>query len=228
MLRKESGAARLQARPGTPTGAAPTGLRSLGAGPERDGLLYVPEGYRREEPAPLALLLHGAGGTAQHGLRPLRDLADEAGIILLAPDAQESTWDLLRGSYGPDIVVIDRLLERTFEQYAVDPARIAIGGFSDGASYALSVGITNGDLFSHVIALSPGFMVPAERRGSPRLFISHGTEDPVLPIENCSRYLVPQLERDGYVVQYREFAGGHTVPPEIAREAVDWFLAGPG
>jgi predicted esterase len=100
---------------------------------------------------------------------------------------------------------------------------LAIGGFSDGASYALSVGITNGDLFTHVIALSPGFMAPARQQGKPRLFISHGTRDQVLPIDRCSRKLVPQLKRAGYDVLYREFDGSHTLPPEIARSSVTWF-----
>jgi predicted esterase len=36
---------------------------------------------------------------------------------------------------------------------------------------------------------------------------------------------VPELERAGYDVAYREFEGGHVVPPKIGREAVDWFAA---
>jgi len=51
---------------------------------------------------------------------------------------------------------------------------VAIQGFSDGASYALSLGLTNGDLFTHVIAFSPGFAAPAEQRGRPRIYVSHG------------------------------------------------------
>ncbi|MDP8973294.1 MAG: alpha/beta hydrolase-fold protein [Actinomycetota bacterium] len=116
-------------------------------------------------------------------------------------------------------------LESTFNRYAVDPARVAVGGFSDGASYALSLGITNGDLFTHVLAFSPGFVMPAGKRGSPRLFVSHGTRDEVLPIERCSRRIVPQLERAGFGIRYREFEGGHAVPPDVAREAVSWFVA---
>jgi phospholipase/carboxylesterase len=108
----------------------------------------------------------------------------------------------------------------------VDPGRLAVGGFSDGASYALSLGVDNGDLFSHVLAFSPGFMAPTRRAGSPRFFVSHGTRDGVLPIERCSRRIVPQLERMGYEVTYREFEGGHTVLPEIALEAVGWFTSG--
>jgi phospholipase/carboxylesterase len=155
----------------------------------------------------------------------LRSLADAAGLLLLAPASRDRTWDLLVGRrYGPDLALIDRALEQTFSRYAVAPERVAIGGFSDGASYALSLGITNGDLFTHVIAFSPGFMAPAGQTGSPRIFVSHGTRDGVLPIDRCSRRIVPELERSGYEVLYREFEGGHTISPEIALEAVGWFM----
>jgi predicted esterase len=102
---------------------------------------------------------------------------------------------------------------------------VAMGGYSDGASYALSLGIANGDLFTHVLAFSPGFMAPPAQVGSPRIFVSHGTHDRWLPIQRCSRRIVPQLERAGYEVRYQEFSGGHVVPPEIEHEATVWFTA---
>src|SRR5215212_7108926 len=170
-------------------------------GAARDSYLYVPATYRVERPVPLVLLLHGAGGHAHQCLDLLRSLADAAGLLLLAPASRDRTWDLLVGRrYGPDLALIDRALEQTFSRYAVAPERVAIGGFSDGASYALSLGITNGDLCTHVLAFSPGFAAPAGRVGSLRIFVSHGTRDGVLPIDRCSRRIVPDLERSGYEV----------------------------
>jgi phospholipase/carboxylesterase len=214
----------LLARPEATAGAVPLGLHPLGLAAGRDGVIYVPAGYRPEQPAPLALMLHGAGGAATRTLDSLRNLADTFGLILVIPDSRGRTWDRLLGAYGPDIAFIDRALRQVFERYAVDPARVAIGGFSDGASYALSVGIANGDLCTHVIAFSPGFMSPPQQQGAPRLFISHGVADTVLPIDRCSRRLVPTLRGAGYDLRYHEFDGPHTVPPEIAREAVEWFV----
>ncbi len=219
---------RLLARPGpTPGDAkAPTGLQPLGLGSDRDGLIYVPKGYGEMEEAPLALALHGAGSDARAGISPLLNLADETGLILLAPASRGRTWDVLLGGYGPDVKFIDRALEHTFDRLAVSSERLAVTGFSDGASYALSLGLTNGDLFTHVIAFSPGFMAPATQRGSPRIFVSHGTRDEVLPIDRTSRRVVPRLERDGYEVLYREFDGPHAVPKPVAREALEWFTSG--
>jgi phospholipase/carboxylesterase len=220
---------RLQARPAMrTTGTALVGLRTLELdGTAREGYLYVPATYRAQRPAPLVLLLHGAGEDARDGLALLREQADEAELILLALSSRGPTWDLIvgRGRYGLDVATIDQALKQTFSRYSVDQTCIAVGGYSDGASYALSLGITNGDLLTHVLAFSPGFMAPAGRVGSPRIFVSHGTHDRWLSIDRCSRRIVPQLERSGYDVRYREFGGGHVVPPEIAHEAVDWFTA---
>ena len=199
------------------------GLHQLNLDTGADALLYVPPGIRSTTPASLVLLLHGAGATAQHGLNLLIGQADDAGLVLLAPSSQAETWDILLGGYGPDVARIDRALQQVFERVAVDPARLAVGGFSDGASYAVSLGLVNGDLFSHVLAFSPGFAAPGDRRGTPRLFVSHGTGDRVLPIDACSRVLIPMLRRVGYPVHYREFEGGHAVPAAIVAEAVAWL-----
>eukprot|EP00897_Mesotaenium_endlicherianum_P009309 jgi/Mesen1/8406/ME000469S07758 len=212
---------------GKPTarGAAiPLGLQ----GGQRDGLIYVPRGYRQDRPAHLVVILHGAGSDAANGLAPLLPLADARGLLLLSPASRGRTWDTIVGVYGHDVAFIDKALEKVFGSYAVDPDRIAIAGFSDGASYALSLGIANGLLFSHIIAFSPGFMKPPCYVDSPDVFISHGKRDTILHIDRCSRQLVPKLKKCGYNLTYREFAGGHSVPVEVASQAIDWFLGPPG
>ncbi len=224
----ESSKGRLTVRPRASKTAAASGLQQLKLEQGRDGFIYVPATYSAERPAPLLLMLHGAGGNARHSLPLLQRFADKAGLILLVPDSRGQTWDVITGGYGRDVDFIERALAQTFSRYNIDPTRLAIGGFSDGASYALSLGVTNGDLFTHIVAFSPGFMVPASRHGSPALFISHGTRDAVLPIDVCSRRIVPQAKSAGYKVLYREFDGPHTVPAEIAAEAMHWFLKDAG
>jgi phospholipase/carboxylesterase len=212
---------RLTARPREPRRQANGGPGLRAFGQDAQALLYVPSGRSRG----LVVVLYGAGGSPQDALGLLQPLADDAGLILLAPRSQGGTWDAALGGFGPDVAEIDRLLREVFDRYPVDPKAVAVAGFSDGASYALSIGLTNGDLFRSVIAFSPGFIALVERHGSPRVFVSHGIDDPVLPIDEASRYWVPLL-RARYQVRYREFPGGHEVPPRIAREAVDWLAAG--
>jgi phospholipase/carboxylesterase len=200
------------------------GLRRLRLESERDGFVYVPASYSVTRAAPLVLLLHGAGGAARQTVPLLQGLADKAGMILLVPDSRGATWDLIEGGYGADVSFIDRALAQTFSRYNIDAGRVACAGFSDGASYALSLGVMNGDLFTHALAFSPGFMAPASLHGSPSIYISHGTRDRVLPVDLCSRRIVAQLKSAGYRHEYREFDGGHMVPRELAAEAVEWFL----
>lgn len=213
----------LLSRPTTPIEPAPFGLYPLRLDGDRDGLIYAPDTYQADQPTSLVLMLHGAGGNAEGATSILQDWADAFGTVILAVDSRQTTWDAIRGKYGPDIAFIDRALKHAFNHYAINPNRVAIAGFSDGASYALSVGVMNGDLFTHIIAFSPGFMAPDSYEGKPHLFISHGTWDTVLSINRCSRQIVPNLQQAGYDVQYHEFNGLHTVPQTIARKAMQWF-----
>lgn len=220
---------RLTARPtGKPTEPVSPGLTRLGLRTGRDGLIYTPRSLQQTQPTPLIISLHGAGGDAQNAVSYLQRQADRVGAVLLAPESVRSSWDIIRGGFGPDVEFVDKALQLTFRRYNIDPKRLSISGFSDGASYALTLGVTNGDLFSHILAFSPGFMRPGPLVGKPLIYISHGDQDAVLDIDYCSRRLVPALEKQGYDVTYREFHGPHTVPPSIADEAVDWFMKGKG
>lgn len=194
----------------------------LGVGGERDGVLYVPDTAERD--APILVFFHGAGGSGRRELRVVLAAADRYGVVVVAPDSQAVSWDILHGGFGPDVLFLDRVLDDIFSRCRVDPGRVALGGVSDGASYALSIGLTNGDVFGTVIAFSPGFVMPGDPNGKPQIYISHGTRDAILPIEICSRQIAPGLAAAGYEVEYREFDGGHTVPPPIADAALAWWL----
>jgi phospholipase/carboxylesterase len=168
---------------------------------------------------PLVVMFHGSGSDPLRMLRLVEREASAARVAVLLPKSAGYTWDAVLGAFGPDVAELDGLLQTVPALLAIDPDRLAVGGFSDGASYALSVGRINGDRFRRILAFSPGFVVPGPPAGTPAIFVSHGTSDPVLPIERCSRLLVPALRREGYEVDYREFDGGHVVPPRLAADA---------
>jgi phospholipase/carboxylesterase len=75
-----------------------------------------------------------------------------------------------------------------------------------------------------VTAFSPGFLAAPGRYGRPRFWIGHGTDDRVLPVQRCGRRVAADLTADGYPVEYREFAGGHVMTPDLVDEALTWWL----
>jgi phospholipase/carboxylesterase len=191
---------------------------------DRDGLFYVPKGYAPGQALPLWVVLHGAGGTAQSTAYTFA-LADEFGVVIVSPDSRdERTWDGVLHNWGPDVDFIAAAIGQVSRVCRVDSQRMTVAGFSDGASYALSLGITYGDQFSRIVAMSPGVMQPIAARGKPKIFISHGTTDQVMPIDETSRRFVPKLKMLGYDVSYREYEGRHTVSGPIVREAFEWGL----
>jgi phospholipase/carboxylesterase len=176
---------------------------------------------------PLVVLLHGAGHSADELMGPHRDQLQALGIdaVLLAVDSRSGTWDGVRGGFGPDVRFIDKALNRVFSQVAVDPARIALTGFSDGATSAIGLGRANGDLFGKVTCYAPGFLLTIEPIGKPRFFITHGTQDPILSIETTRQVIVPGLRAAGYEVEYHEWTGGHGVSAELLRQATAWMTS---
>src|SRR6185295_17264118 len=139
----------ITARVSAPTQlSAQHGLQRLAGGAQ----LYVPDSLALDRPAPFILLLHGAGGKGENMIRRFREEADRRGIILLAPDSADRTWDVMAAmgdspgrmpGYGRDPARIDAALKEVFARYAIDPKKVAIAGFSDGAGYALSLGAEN-------------------------------------------------------------------------------------
>lgn len=226
---RRDGDARLRSRPGgsaTPSAPLPPGLHPLGLDKGRDGELYIPASYRADGTARLCLALHGAGGSgARIGAR-LRETPDTRNLVTVAPDSRGSTWDAIQGGFGEDIAFIDRALAAAFRHCAIAPNGVFVAGMSDGASYALSIGLANGDLFGQVVAYSPGFIVPAEHVAKPRFFVSHGTRDTILNIDRTSRRIVPALRAQGYDVEYKEFDGGHEITPDVRDASVRWLYGG--
>lgn len=219
----------LSARPGQATAPAREGTYKLDAWPQPN--VFVPPNLDAARPAPLMLLLHGGGGGGDRLLREFVPLASELGVVLLAPEAERRTWDVVRSfqyggepAFGADVKRVDASLEALFDMVSIDPTRIAIAGMSDGASYALSLGLRNGGLFSHIIAFSPGGIAPFAGAPEPRIFISHGRKDRVLPFDHTSSGMVAGLKAAGGDVTFVAFDGDHELRQQEMRAAMTWWL----
>lgn len=199
----------------------------------RDFGLYIPSTYDPQTTWPLTVLLHGSGSSGEEIALNFQTYAEAAGIVVLAPNSYSVTWDLIAFPQTPYIVdrpYIDNMLKWAFDRIAVDPARVSISGFSDGAIYSMWLGLKNGDLFSRVAAFSPCVRVPSIRTGTPAVFVSHGLDDSVRNINTCSRSITEDLIEAGYNVQYVEYpspeGNGHYMTPEVITQGMT-FLAAP-
>ncbi len=214
-----------------PTPEKRSGILTLAGG----AYAYLPKGLNGA-PAPLLVVLHGAGGQASDILASYRADADANGFILLLPQSKGPTWDMIvdlqsrlgvemnvQPRYGRDLKALDQSMADLFARVAVDPARLGIMGFSDGATYAVSVGTANPQLFHTVIAYSPGPAFPTRFDVTQRIFISHAEEDPVLPY-STTRGMVAKMRVKKMPVMFESFKGGHEVPKDIHAKAVAYFM----
>jgi phospholipase/carboxylesterase len=189
---------------------------------KHDGYLSVPR-QASSERVPLLVLLHGGGGRSED-FNEVLPLADDFGVAIAAIDSRDNTWDAIDSPWGPDVVSLDHALKYIFEHVPVDPARVALGGLSDGGFYALSLGLANGDLFTHLVAVAPGYIKPPRPLiGRPKILLLHGSRDNVYSVSSSLR-LLPELQSAGYDVAFKEFDGPHWLPASVAREVLAWLL----
>jgi len=215
--------ARLTARPSPPILAPELGVGShaLKFSGGREAQFHVPSRIDAS-PAPLLLFFHGARGQDGGVMTAVVEWADRHGVFLIAQKAIGKAWDIVRGGGGSDVSFADFLLQWTMQRYAIDPSRIGISGVADGGSCALSIGLTNGDLISDILAFSPGFVRTLRRAGRPKIYLAQGKDDFILSIER-GRDLAAKLSSEGYDVQYRESGGGLRALPRIVDEALARF-----
>lgn len=208
-----------------PTRFGRKGQFLLGVDAVEDTVMYVPTDATADHPLALALLLHGAGQNWRELLEPLTPFAEANHLALVAPSARTRRWDAItRGVFTEDFALIDRSLAAAFSYVPVDPRRLGVIGFSDGASYALTLGVANGPLLRRTLAFSPGSVLDVVPTVGTQCYITHGTADTVLPIDATSRRIVPLLRSLNYDVEYVEFNGGHSVTTTILDAALHWFI----
>ena len=201
----------------------PPGRHALGLFETRDAMLVVPDGLDPRRPCPLVVLFHGGGGSAEKILPMLEVHARETGFLLLAPQSQFPTWDVVIAGHGPDRERTQAALVEVADRFLLDPGRLAFAGHSDGGSYTLSLGLANGDIATRLIVSSAGFLSVHLQTGAPRIFLSHGTRDEQIPIDRSARVHVPKLRAAGYDVTYVEYDGPHAWQPPVVARAVDFL-----
>ncbi|NLC24362.1 MAG: esterase [Oxalobacter sp.] len=202
----------------------PAGRYRLALAESRDTLLVVPQGLQPDKPVPLLVMFHGAQENAANALPFLIDHANQHRFLLLLPQSTRVTWDICMGSYGQDLLRLGKAVNLVSSHFAIDPAHIALAGFSDGGSYALSLGLANGDRVSHIIVFSGGFIARHEKTNLPPVFLSHSPQDERLNIQATGNRLHQELKAMGAEVDFHTFSGGHIIHPGIVKKAMAFFM----
>src|SRR5918995_1067155 len=105
------------------------------------------------------------------------------------------------------------------------PDRLVVGGFSQGAVMAYSLGLAAGRprpagilAFSGFIPRVDGFELDLDGRTGLPVSISHGSLDPIISVE-FARQARTRLEAAGLAVRYREDPVPHTIAPGALAQA---------
>jgi len=177
-------------------------------------------------PAPLIVILHGAGGDARFFLDQFKHDADRRGAILLSVQSSGRTWAQRKPTDDEaDVANIKTAISELTVKAPIDRGRTTVMGFSDGASYALSIGMAYPGLFRTIVAFSPGYaFAPSDIDTQQRIFITHSRRDPILPAANV-RDMIKGLEGAGYSPEVHWFNGGHEIDPQLKNAALDFALA---
>jgi phospholipase/carboxylesterase len=208
-----------------PTGVVP--LEHAGS----QALLLVPETLDPGRRYPLLTVLHGAGRQDELLARAYRNEPARRQALFLVPRSFHLTWDLLACDERPDLEFLDWAYADVQRRYPVDAQRLALIGYSDGASYALSVGLSNPRLFRAVMGWAAGFVVLdvanlAADDPKPAVLLEYGTHDELFPFEQVALPMRENLERLGYRVEFRVDEGGRHWPSgDFQPEALDWFFS---
>lgn len=226
-----------------------TGTENKTAGTtEIEGLkgyfVHVPKQAVGKTRVPLILLLHGGGRNGTIEMAKFSGLADKYGVILLtgtslAPGrwdvighiaSQRSNWEFTekggkaKGFKPTDLNRLDSALKYVLTNYAVDPARIALLGFSDGGSYSFFLGRSNLDVFSRVAPLSGLMPFYGEGPANPstQFFISGGLGEGNI-ISQVIR-MASVLRADGHLVKTQVGIRGHVDYVEDEDFVWNWLM----
>ena len=119
--------------------------------------------------------------------------------------------------------LLDRSIAEMFGAMDGNPGNTVLLGFSQGGGLAYRYGLVRPDFFAGIVALSTGFprtdgfdqTLPLQRLQP--IFVGHGTQDPVVPVES-GRTAKTRLVELGYAPEHHEYPMGHEISDEEIRD----------
>ncbi|MBX3746316.1 MAG: serine esterase [Verrucomicrobiae bacterium] len=187
----------------------------------------------------LMIVLHGLGDSLA-GYRWLPDALALPWLhyrLVNAPDHYFGgySWYDFAGDPGPGVERSARLLFELLEdseRQGFPPDQTILFGFSQGCLMTIEVALRYPRTLAGAVGIS-GYVHEPERllqRRSPaapsqRFLLTHGTADPLLPIEPVRRQM-RQLQEAGIRVAWHEFPKEHTIAGEEEISLIRNFVTG--
>jgi phospholipase/carboxylesterase len=205
-------------------------------------LTLFPDNYEAGQPYPLIICLHGRGADMRD-LAGLAPAIDQHGYLYICPNAPVTisigpgytgqAWYEPGGNPSPAameqaLTALDGLVREVFTEYQVTAGQALLLGFSQGGAMTYRYGILRPDIFAGLAILSgalrhPEALLPhLPSTRDQRLFIAHGTHDPVLPVD-LSHDAVAFLAAQGYQPLYREYPMGHEITLDVLNDLTPWI-----
>ena len=186
------------------------------AGGERQWLVHLPPPVHGNAKLPLVVAFHGHYGTptGMERLTGLDRIADRDGFIVVYPAGIDRSW--AAGVNAPadrqhvnDLAFVTALLQRLETEYSIDPHRIVLTGFSNGAHFVNLLGCRLAGKISAIVPVSGTLAASQEANCHPARPLTviefHGTSDPI----------------DPYAGGSIQVSGGGAVLP-VKRNLADW------
>ena len=152
---------------------------------ERSYQIYLPPKLSNStKPAPMVVLLHGAGRSGISLVEKWKRIADENGIILVGPTSSGEGWDFEQD--GTDFM--SAVLQDVAAEHIIDPKRVYLFGHSAGGVIALYLSIAHADMFAASAVHAAHLMKPSDRALIERaarkvpLYFMVGDNDPLFPV----------------------------------------------
>jgi phospholipase/carboxylesterase len=209
--------------------ASPTGFVRLEHA-ESSAVLLTPEEIDPERRYPLITVLHGAGRQDELLVKACRDAPEVRQAFFLIPRSVAPTWDLIAGNGQPDFEFLRFAYDLIYRRYPIDAKRQALIGYSDGASYGLSLALSNPGHFDAAMCWAAGFVVVdrsslGSPESKPRLYLEYGTHDQLFSFEEIAIPMRDNLRKAGYAVEFSVDEGGRHMPSgHFQNEALDWYF----
>lgn len=168
-------------------------------GIQRSYLVHAPEVERPGKPLPVLVMLHGAGGDAERArlASGFDDYSDAGQFIVVYPNGTQAanipgelSWNAGACCGAPqrtkvdDVAFISAMLDDLAAQYAVDPDRIYLAGFSNGGMLSYRLSCELGERFAAVAIVGGALNLTVCEAPSPMsVLIIHGTDDHTVPYD---------------------------------------------